>query len=127
MEHFLSEEELAGLVREFVKHGEKLDRLLTEDEEVRAFERFYEAMKESLSSVGSFSEGGQDDEPDFTSWRQMEPSRMLRVRARVPVTLEMAGAVLTACEALGSEHAVVFDGPEGRCVLFSNGDFCREE
>ncbi|WP_397383664.1 hypothetical protein [Prosthecobacter sp.] len=35
--------------------------------------------------------------------------------------------VLAACGALGSEHAVVFDGAEGRCVVFSNGDWCREE
>ena len=118
---------MAGLLKEFEKHGEKLDRLLTEEEEIRNFERFYDVMAEALKSVGSFSEGGVDDEADFASWRQMEPSRIMRVRARICITPEMAGAVLAACDALGSEHAVVFDGPEGRCVVFSNGDFCKVE
>lgn len=127
MEHFLPEDELEGLLREFEKHGERLDRLLTEEAELRNFGHFFWMMKQALMGVGSFSEGGADDEADFTSWPRMDPSRIMRVAARVPITLEMARVVLAACEALGSEHAVVFDGAEGRCVVFSNGDWCREE
>lgn len=127
MEHFLPEEEMEGLLREFEKHGEKLDRRLTEEEELRNFGHFFWMMKQALMGVGSFSEGGVDDEADFTSWPRMDPSRIMRVVARVPITLEMARVVLAACVALGSDHAVVFDGKEGRCVVFSNGDWCREE
>lgn len=127
MEHFLPEDELEGLLREFEKHCEKLDRLLTEADEIRNFGHFFWMMKQALMSVGSFSEGGADDEADFTSWPRMDPSRIMRVAARVPITLEMVRVVLAACVALGSEHAVVFDGVEGRCVVFSNGDLCREE
>lgn len=127
MEHFLPEEELEALLREFEKHCEKLDRRLTEEEELRNFGHFFWMMKQALMGVGSFSEGGADDEADFTSWPRMDPSRIMRVGARVPVTLEMVRVVLGACGALGAEHAVVFDGQEGRCVVFSNGDWCREE
>lgn len=126
-EHFLPEDELEGLLREFEKHGERLDRLLTEAEEIRNFGHFFWMMKQALMGVGSFSEGGADDEADFTSWPRMDPSRIMRVVARVPITLKMVRVVLAACGALGSEHAVVFDGAEGRCVVFSNGDWCREE
>lgn len=126
-EHFLPEDELEGLLREFEKHGERLDRRLTEADEIRNFGRFFRVIAQALMGVGSFSEFDVDDEADFTSWRHMDPSRMMRVVARVPITLEMARVVLAACGALGSEHAVVFDGPEGRCVVFSNGDLCREE
>jgi hypothetical protein len=127
-EYFMSEEELNELLREFAEHGEKLDRLLTEKEEIDCFKRFCQAIKQALESVGTFSEGGgEDDEPDFISWSQDDPARILRVSARVPVTLETARKVLAACNELGSEHAVVFKGKEGRCVVFSNGDFCREE
>ncbi len=127
-ECFMSEEEMGELLKEFAKHGEKLDKLLTEEEEIRCFERFFSAIRQALMTVGSFSEGGaEDDEPDFISWSHDDPARIMRVSARVPVTLEIAQVVLAACEALGSEHAVVFDGTEGRCVIFSNGDLCREE
>ena len=127
MEYFLPEDELEGLLREFEKHCEKLDRRLTEEEELRNFGHFFWMMKQALMGVGSFSEGGADDEADFTSWPRMDPSRIMRVVARVPITLEMARVVLAACGALGAEHAVVFDGTEGRSVVFSNGDWCREE
>ncbi|WP_395746534.1 hypothetical protein [Prosthecobacter sp.] len=127
MEHFLPEDELKALLREFAAHAEKLDRRLTEAEEARNFERFYEVMVKALMNVGTFSEGGADDEADFASWRGAEPARILRVKARVEISLKVARAVLAACGALGSEHAVVFDGPTGRCVVFSNGDWCRED
>ena len=124
----ISEEEMGELLKEFAKHGEKLDKRLTEEEEIRCFARFFSAIRQALMSVGTFSEGGaEEDEPDFISWSHDDPARIMRVSARVPVTLEIAQVVLAACEALGSEHAVVFDGKEGRCVVFSNGDFCREE
>lgn len=123
----LSEEELEGLLQEFAKHAEKLDRLLTEDEELRNFEAFFNAIHQALMRVGTCSEGGGDDEADFTMRRHADPARILRVKTRVPVTLEMARAVLAACVELGSEHAVVFKGGEGRSVVFSNGDWCREE
>jgi hypothetical protein len=124
----ISEEEMSELLKEFAKHGEKLDKRLTEEEEIRCFARFFSAIRQALMTVGTFSEGGaEDDEPDFISWSHDDPARIMRVTARVPVTLQTAQVVLAACEALGSEHAVVFDGKEGRCVVFSNGDFCREE
>ena len=126
-EFFISEEEMEGMLKEFAKHGEKLDRLLTEDEELRNFESFFSEIQKALMSVGTFSEGGGDDEADFTMRRHVDASRILRVKTRVPVTREIAGAVLAACMALGSEHAVMFKGSEGRSVVFSNGDWCREE
>lgn len=127
VEHFLPEDELEGLLREFEKHGERLDRLLTEAEEIRHFGRFFRVIAQALMSVGTFSEGGVDDEADYTSWPCMDPSRILRVVARVSITRKTVRAVLAACRALGAEHAVVFDGKAGRCVVFSNGDWCREE
>ena len=127
VEYLLPEDDLEGLLREFEKHCEKLDRRLTEEEELRNFGHFFWMMKQALMGVGSFSEGGADDEADFTSWPRMDPARIMRVAARVPITREIARTVLAACVALGSEHAVVIDGKEGRCVVFSNGDWCRED
>lgn len=126
-EHWMNEEELRELIKEFEAHAEKLDRKLTEDEEVRNFQVFFGAMRDALGRVGIFSEDMTDDEADFISKRQADAARVMRVLTRVPVTLEIAGAVLAACEALGSEHAVLFYGKAGRSVVFSNGDFCREE
>ena len=128
-ECFVSEEELNELLKEFATHCDKLDQHLTELEEIDCFKRFFQVIKQALESVGGFSEGGaeDEDEADFISRSHDDPARIMRVTARVPVTLEIAQVVLEACEALGSEHAVVFDGTEGRSVLFSNGDFCREE
>lgn len=127
MEHWMSEEELRELMKEFEAHAEKLDRKLTEDEEVRNFQVFFGAMRDALGEVGTFSEDMTDDEADFISKSQADAARVMRVLTRVPVTREIAGAVLAACEALGSEHAVLFYGKEGRAVVFSNGDFCHEE
>ncbi|WP_395740582.1 hypothetical protein [Prosthecobacter sp.] len=126
-EFFLSEEELEALLQEFAEHSEKMDRRLTEEEEVKNFERFYRALEEVLSRLGSFSDGSGEDEADFTAKRGADPARTLRVRAAAPVTLESAAVVLAALEELRSEHAVIFKGPEGRAVLFSNGDLCRQE
>lgn len=129
-EFFVSENELNEILEEFAKHGEQLDRLLTEQEEIDSFKRFFQVIKQALKSVGTFSEGGaadEDDDPDFISWSHDDPARILRVKTRVPITLDIAQTVLEACAELGSEHAVVFSGTEGRSAIFSNGDFCREE
>ncbi len=127
-EFLVSEDELNELLAEFAEHGEKLDEKLTEQEEIECFKRFFDMIKQALESVGTFSEGGaEDDDPDFISWSHDDPARIMRVSAQVPITLEIAQVVLDACEQLGSEHAVVFKAKEGRCVVFSNGDFCREE
>lgn len=126
-EHWMNEEELKELIKEFEAHAEKLDRRLTEDEEVRNFQVFFGAMRDALGEVGRFSEDMMDDEADFISKSQADAARVMRVLTRVPVTREIASAVLAACEALGSEHAVLFYGKEGRAVVFSNGDFCHEE
>lgn len=126
-EHWMSEEELKALIKEFEAHAEKLDRKLTEDEEVRNFRVFFGTMRDALGEVGRFSEDMMDDDADFISKSQADAARVMRVLTRVPLTREIASAVLAACEALGSEHAVLFYGKEGRAVVFSNGDFCREE
>ena len=128
-EFFVTEEELNELLTEFAAHGEKLDHHLTEQQEVECFTRFFQMIKEALQSVGTFSEGGteDEDEPDFTSWSQDDPARIIRVKTRVPITVDIAQTMLDACTELGCEHAVLFIGNEGRCAVFSNGDFCREE
>ncbi|WP_395752591.1 hypothetical protein [Prosthecobacter sp.] len=126
-EFFLSEEEMEELLREFAEHAEKLDRRLTEAEEVKNFERFFGALEGVLTRLGSFSDGSGEDDADYTMKRGADPARTLRVRTTTPVTLEAAAVVLAALEELRSEHAVIFKGPEGRAVLFSNGDLCRQE
>jgi DNA polymerase II small subunit/DNA polymerase delta subunit B len=126
-EFSITEDELAQLQKEFADHCEKLDHQLTEDEETRNYERFHSLLKEALESVGTFSEDKGDDDADFILPRDTDPSRTLRVVANAPVTLQVANVVMEAFEALGSEHAVLFTGRHGRCVLFSNGDLCREE
>lgn|GEM_PF-1301433 len=130
-EFLVSEEELNELLTEFAAHSEKLDHHLTEQQEVECFTRFFQMIKEALQSVGTFSEGRAEDEevddPDFTASSQDDPARIIRVKTRVPITLDIAQTMLDACTELGCEHAVLFSGKEGRCVVFSNGDFCREE
>jgi len=128
-EFLVSENELNELLTEFAAHCEKLDHHLTEQAEEESFKRFFQAIKQALKNVGTFSEGGaaDEDDPDFTSSIQDDPSRVMRVKTRVPITLDIAQTVLDACTELGSEHAVLFIGKEGRCAVFSNGDFCREE
>jgi hypothetical protein len=130
-EFSVSEEELNELLTEFAAHCEKLDHHLTEQAEEECYKRFFQSIKQALLSVGTFSQCGAEDEdvedPDFTSSSEDDPSRVIRVKTRVPVTLDIAQTVLDACTELGSEHAVLFSGKEGRCAVFSNGDFCREE
>ena len=128
-EFLVSENELNELLTEFTAHCEKLDHHLTEQAEEECFKRFFQAIKQALENVGTFSEGGaaDEDDPDFTSSSREDPSRVMRVKTRVPITLDIAQTVLDACPELGSEQAVLFSGKEGRCAVFSNGDFCREE
>jgi hypothetical protein len=130
-EFLVSENELNELLTDFAAHCEKLDHHLTEQAEVDSFKAFFQAIKQALLRVGTFSQGGAEDvdvdDPDFTSSIHDDPTRIMRVRTRVPITLGIAQTVLDACTELGSEHAVLFSGKEGRCAVFSNGDFCREE
>ena len=123
-DHLMTEDDLANHLERFSRHCEQLDWSLTEEQEVQNFTRFFSVVQEALMSVGSFSESRQD-EADFTARRDVDPAHVLRVKTAVPVTPEVAVTTLSACLALGSEYAVIFDGREGRAVLFSNGDWVR--
>ena len=123
-DHLMSEDDLADHLKRFSRHCEQLDWSLTEEQEEKNFTRFFSVVQEALMSVGSFSESRQD-EADFTARRDVDPAHVLRVKTAVPVTPEVAVTTLSACLALGSDYAVIFDGREGRAVLFSNGDWVR--
>jgi hypothetical protein len=123
-DHLMSEDELANHLECFSRHCEQLDWPLTEEQEEQNFTRFFSVVQEALLSVGSFSESRQD-EADFTARRDVDPAHVLRVKTAVPVTPEVAVTTLSACLSLGSDYAVIFDGHEGRAVLFSNGDWVR--
>ena len=125
-QYWISEEEIDAQLKEFEAHCDKLDRALTEAEEVTHFENFFSVVREALKSVGTFDEGGFE-ESDFASARDADPARILTVTSGVPVTQEIAETVLEACASLGADHAVIFKDPAGRSVLFSNGDFLHEE
>ena len=125
-DHLLSEDELEEHLRRFNRHCEVLDRPLTEEQEERNFARFFEMVQEALMNVGTFSESRMD-EADFTARRDVDAAHVLRVKAAVPITPEIVVTTMGACVSMGSDYAVIFDGREGRSVLFSNGDWVRGE
>lgn len=124
--HILSEEELEEHMRQFGRHCEKLDWLLTQEQEEKNFARFCNLIQEALLNAGSLSDC-RLDEADFTVRGSMEPSHVLRVRSGVPVSPELAVSTISACLFMKSDYAVIFDGCYGRSVLFSNGDFIQAD
>jgi len=125
-DHVMSEDELQEHLQHFYWHCELLDRPLTEEQEERNFARFFEVVLEALMNVGTFSESRMD-EADFTARRDVDAAHVLRVKAAVPITPEIVVTTMSACVSMGSDYAVIFDGPEGCSVLFSNGDWVRVE
>ncbi len=125
-DHLMSEDELQEHLRRFDRHCELLDRPLTEEQEEKNFARFFELVQEALLNVGTFSERRMD-EADFTARRDGDAAHVLCVKAAVPITPEIVVTTMSACVSMGSDYAVIFDGREGRSVLFSNGDWVRAE
>ena len=124
-QHTLSAEDLQDHLRLFERHCERLDQPLTQEQEERNFSCFFGLVREALLNAGTFSERSLD-EADFTARSDAEPAHVLRVKSWVDVTPEIAIGTLSACLSMGSDYAVIFDGREGRSVLFSNGDFVQE-
>ncbi len=125
-DHLMSEEELQDHLQHFTRHCDQLDRPLTEEQEEKNFARFFAVVQEALMNLGSFSQSRMD-EADFTARRDVDPAHVLRVKSAVPITPEIVVTTMSACVSLGSDYAVIFDGHEGRSVLFSNGDWVRAE
>lgn len=76
-------------MNQFAKTCEGLDSALNTEQRVENFDRFYDLVKASLSLVGSFSEGGIDNDADFSSSRYVDPQRVLTIGSSVPVTEEL--------------------------------------
>lgn len=117
----ISRADLDRRIREFEKSAYPQEAVASE-KVIADFDRFYDLVKQALESTWTFSDGGLDD-ADFSSSRYVAPGKIVTVVANRPVTEDVARRLLLACETMGEDYAVLFDGLEGESIVFGNGEF----